>query len=43
MEMLLTDLEPSTEYRVTVTAENDAGRSRPSRDRKSKTFGKQSY
>uniref|UniRef100_A0A914EM27 Uncharacterized protein n=1 Tax=Acrobeloides nanus TaxID=290746 RepID=A0A914EM27_9BILA len=39
MEMLLTDLEPSTEYRVTVTAENDAGRSHPSRDRKSKTFG----
>lgn len=38
--MLLTDLDPSTEYRVTVMAENEAGRSAPSPSRRTKTFSK---
>lgn len=39
-EMLLTGLESDTEYKVTVIAENAAGRSPPSRPRIARTYGK---
>ncbi|KHN83781.1 Hemicentin-1 [Toxocara canis] len=39
-ELLIRDLEPSTEYKATVTAENRAGRSQPSQPAYGRTNGR---